>query len=76
MFLETLCGLSYLHEYDIVHRDIKPDNILIDEGNGQLLFRISDFNASKELKGTRMSKFMGTHVYMAPELTGHFDLEL
>ena len=65
VFLECLCGLTYLHEFDIIHRDIKPENILVDEQHQQILFKITDFNCSKELEG-RMSRMVGTEVYMAP----------
>lgn len=36
-------GLAYLHKFDILHLDIKPDNILIFENNNQLRFVLADF---------------------------------
>ncbi|GAA6034982.1 hypothetical protein JCM8097_002128 [Rhodosporidiobolus ruineniae] len=44
--LQMLSGLIYLHSQDVVHRDIKPDNILLD-GNGTIKF--VDFGAAKVL---------------------------
>ena len=71
---EVSSGLSYLHGKDIVHRDIKPDNIMQDrEGN----FLISDFGISTRMRSTlrrnstrEMSQkdIAGTIGYMAPEL--------
>ena len=63
-------GLAYLHEKDIVHQDIKPDNILIDiEGN----FLITDFGISTHARSTLRKSVMsntnsaGTLAYMGPE---------
>ncbi len=63
-------AVHYAHERGVLHRDLKPGNILFDE-NGHAL--VSDFGLAKIMGGesdlTRTIALMGTPNYMAPELT-------
>ena len=59
-------GIQYLDDVKIMHRDIKPDNILIGNDN---IIKIIDFGFSVEVKESDLySTICGTPLYMSPEL--------
>jgi|CXWL01.1.fsa_nt_gi serine/threonine protein kinase len=62
-------GLDYAHRHSVIHRDIKPDNILIDDESGRAL--LADFGIARDAeKGeaiTRVGDVVGTPQYMSPE---------
>ncbi len=67
-FLKQTAGaLGYAHQNGIVHRDIKPDNIMFDEIGHAIL---TDFGIAKAATGTRLTgtgMSIGTPHYMSPE---------
>uniref|UniRef100_A0A1A8LEA9 Uncharacterized serine/threonine-protein kinase SgK494b n=4 Tax=Nothobranchius TaxID=28779 RepID=A0A1A8LEA9_9TELE len=63
---ELGCALGFLHDFGIIHRDVKMENILLND-NGHL--RLADFGLSRRLeRGGRAFTICGTIQYMAPEV--------
>ncbi|KAL2503516.1 Mitogen-activated protein kinase kinase kinase 1 [Abeliophyllum distichum] len=62
---QILHGLKYLHERNVVHRDIKCANILVD-ANG--LVKLADFGLAKATKLNDVKSCKGTPFWMAPEV--------
>lgn len=66
---ETCDALEYAHREGVVHRDIKPDNILIESSTGRVL--VTDFGIARAAEGTeRLTATgiaVGTPAYMSPE---------
>ena len=67
--LKAVCqALTILHQHELVHRDVKPENIMIDTHGRVVLI---DFNASRKVSAaTKDTVVMGTVGYASPEQLG------
>lgn len=80
VLLQLATGLEYIHKEKIIHRDIKPQNILIwvNPEHEEVLLKWADFGLSKQLKETEsytMSSIRGTEGWSAPEILKILDDE-
>ncbi|XP_013141392.1 PREDICTED: serine/threonine-protein kinase Nek8 isoform X2 [Papilio polytes] len=67
-FSQVLLGVRYIHNLDIIHRDLKAENILLTGTHG-VIVKIGDFGISKMLASAKKtSTVIGTPYYLAPEL--------
>ncbi|KAL3853547.1 hypothetical protein ACJMK2_017082 [Sinanodonta woodiana] len=63
-FVQIVSGLQYLHEKGLVHRDLKLDNILVDDHNN---VKLSDVGLTKPVESIAFT-VAGSRMYMAPEV--------
>lgn len=78
IMLQIAQGMEYVHEKNVVHRDLKSCNILVRNATkgGQLDVKVGDFGVSKQLKSRARvvldeNSSVGTYRWMAPELLRH-----
>jgi serine/threonine protein kinase len=75
LMIQVCDAVEYAHSQDVIHRDLKPGNILIEQHQGQSNVKIIDFGIAKAFGSlnvgssslTHTEKRMGTPAYMSPE---------
>ena len=73
-FLQLNNALKFMHQNNIVHRDLKLENIFIKVEDNENIIKLGDFGLSKYAnENDEISTFCGTKNYMAPEIeSGHY----
>ncbi|KAK5579000.1 hypothetical protein RB653_008676 [Dictyostelium firmibasis] len=62
--------IQYLHSKDIVHCDLKPENLLYSDNSDQAIIKLCDFGLSQRCgSGNPLRSLVGTLTYMAPEIS-------
>jgi eukaryotic-like serine/threonine-protein kinase len=71
--VQSCAGLDYAHRHGIIHRDVKPGNLMIiggPAGGGEMTVKLADFGiarASEQTRITQVGSVVGTAAYLAPE---------
>jgi eukaryotic-like serine/threonine-protein kinase len=75
---QACAGLEYAHRQGIIHRDVKPGNLMViggpagngDSGRGEMTVKLTDFGIARAAEQTRLTQVgsvVGTAAYLAPE---------
>lgn len=70
---EVLSAICYCHEHNIVHKDLKPENLLLESKQSNSCIKVIDFGTSslfEKKNENKMKSKEGTPYYIAPEVLG------
>ncbi|KAJ2925421.1 hypothetical protein H1R20_g11690, partial [Candolleomyces eurysporus] len=71
---QMIDAILYMHEAGVAHRDIKPENCLLDDSMRILLADFGSAHVSSDLSVHRTSTFVGTAMFISPEVLGRPDI--
>jgi serine/threonine protein kinase/Tol biopolymer transport system component/tetratricopeptide (TPR) repeat protein len=84
LFIQVCNAVQHAHQKGIIHRDIKPTNIIVTLGDGQPMPKVIDFGIAKAINQkltektlfTRYAHIIGTPAYMSPEQAELSELDI
>src|SRR5947208_13125901 len=71
--IQACAGLDYAHRRGIIHRDVKPGNLMVvggPVGGGEMIIKLTDFGIARAVEQTRITQVgsvVGTAAYLSPE---------
>lgn len=71
ILIQVLSGLGAAHRAGLIHRDVKPENVLIERGEGRPIAKVTDFGLARAIAAastTSTGTVLGTVAYLAPEM--------
>jgi serine/threonine protein kinase len=84
LFIQVCNAIQHAHQKGIIHRDIKPNNVLVTHRDGRTIPKVIDFGIAKAINQkltektlfTRYAHIIGTPAYMSPEQAELSDLDV
>ncbi len=84
LFIQVCQAIQHAHQKGIIHRDVKPTNVLVTVHDGRPVPKVIDFGVAKAINQrltehtiyTRLNEFIGTPLYMSPEQAGQSGLDI
>ena len=75
LFIDICCAIQHAHQKGIIHRDVKPSNVLVTSHDGKPVVKVIDFGVAKAINQhltertiyTQLAQMIGTPLYMSPE---------
>lgn len=84
LFIDVCSATQHAHQKGVIHRDIKPNNVLVASHDGKPVVKVIDFGVAKAIHQplteqtvyTQFSQMVGTPLYMSPEQAGMSSLDI